>query len=57
MGKKEGHWVYWHWNGRKEMEGDYINGKKDGIWTIWDEFGEIIERARYKNGVPSRQKK
>lgn len=39
------------------MEGEFVNGKKEGVWTTWDEFGEIVERARYSNGRPARQKK
>lgn len=37
---REGHFVYYYENGKKQSEGDYINDKHSGPWTYWYENGQ-----------------
>ena len=50
-GKKEGKWISWYKNGKKESEGTFKDGKKDGKWTDWYENGQKKEEETYKDGV------
>ncbi len=48
-GKRIGHWVYWHHNGRKLGEGEFIDGKPSGQWVFWKEDGTVDENRTYDN--------
>ena len=50
-GKKEGKWISWYKNGKKESEGTFKNGKEDGLWTYWVIMGYKKEEITYKDGV------
>ena len=39
-GLETGHWVYYHKNGVKWMEGRFEKGQKVGIWTEWYNDGK-----------------
>lgn len=49
-GKRIGHWVFWHHNGRRLGEGAYIDGRPSGEWIFWKEDGTVSERSTYENG-------
>jgi uncharacterized protein len=49
---KQGHFVYYHENGQKLSEGNYLNDKSDGIWTTWYENGHKNTEGKYINEVP-----
>jgi antitoxin component YwqK of YwqJK toxin-antitoxin module len=49
---KQGHFIYYHENGQKLSEGNYLNDKSDGIWTTWYENGEKNTEGKYRNEVP-----
>ena len=49
-GKREGLWIFWHPNGRKESEGNYHNGKEGGLWIYWYQNGQKREEGNYRNG-------
>ena len=40
-GMEEGHWVFYHINGAKWTEGDYVDGRKVGVWRTWYEDGTL----------------
>lgn len=42
--------VKYYENGKKMMEGSYMNGKKHGLWRTWNEEGKLTAKARYKLG-------
>lgn len=42
----DGHFVFFHPNGKLESEGDYEEGRKDGVWTRNDKWGrELAEKV------------
>ena len=41
-----GHFVFYHPNGKAESEGEYVNGRKDGVWERRDQWGrELAEKV------------
>lgn len=34
-GDKEGHWIFYDADGRKDCEGNYVGGFEDGVWTFF----------------------
>lgn len=48
--EKDGHFIYYHENGQKESEGNYINDEKNGIWTYWYENGSLDSKGEFING-------
>ena len=49
-GKKHGKETWWHENGQKEIEQNYIDGKRDGKSTWWYENGQIKFEGIFKDG-------
>jgi len=49
-GERHGKWLFWHANGRKQLEGEYIKGKKNGTWTKWDDKGAKITEGAFLYG-------
>jgi hypothetical protein len=49
-GKKEGHWVEYHDNGRLLQKGTYKNGKPDGPWISYHDNGQLESKGTYKDG-------
>ena len=42
----DGHFVFFHPNGKVESEGEYVNGRKQGLWTRKDKWGtELAEKV------------
>ena len=37
-------------NGKKEAEGNYINGKEQGKWQYWHPNGQIKQESHYRAG-------
>ena len=50
-GRFHGRWVYWHDNGKKSAEGDFLHGTKHGRWISWDEYGNIVSETFYEQGI------
>jgi len=40
--------TYWHKNGEKESQANFINGKLNGKWTYWNENGHTVEEEKRK---------
>jgi antitoxin component YwqK of YwqJK toxin-antitoxin module len=40
--KPVGKWRYFHLDGTKAMDGEYVDGRKHGLWVSWDTRGNII---------------
>lgn len=49
----DGHFVFFHGNGKVESEGDYQQGWKDGVWTRKDQWGRELAEKVY-NAEPLR---
>jgi uncharacterized protein len=47
MKLKQGHYVYYHENGNKSSEGNYVNDKAQDLWTIWYDNGQIKSKGNY----------
>jgi antitoxin component YwqK of YwqJK toxin-antitoxin module len=50
-GKKEGKWIGWYPNGKKEYEGTFKDGEKDGLYNVWYENGQKEGELLYKDGI------
>ena len=37
-------------NGKKEAEGNYVNGKEQGKWTFWHPNGQLKQESTYRAG-------
>ena len=37
-------------NGKKKMEGNYLNGKRTGLWMAWYENGILWSQGNYREG-------
>jgi uncharacterized protein len=48
---RHGHFIYYHENGCKSSEGDYVNNKAEGLWNIWLDNGQIKSTGDYKDGL------
>jgi len=48
---KQGHFIYFYENGRKESEGDCVDNKDEGFWTNWYENGQKKSEGNYKNDL------
>lgn len=51
-GARHGRYRKWHDDGRKAVEGDYVDGAQDGVWTEWYPDGQRKSETPYKAGVP-----
>ena len=43
--------TYYHPNGTKRSEGEFLNGKKHGEWRDWDSTGQLISSISYADGL------
>jgi antitoxin component YwqK of YwqJK toxin-antitoxin module len=43
--------IRYYQSGKKEMEGEFLNGKKDGAWTSWFENGMKQSEGFFKNDM------
>jgi uncharacterized protein len=48
---KQGHFIYFYENGRKESEGEYVNNKNEGFWNYWHENGQKKSEGKFKNDL------
>lgn len=48
----EGLCIGYHLNGKKEKQGNYVNGYEEGTWQEWDTLGQKVDSTIYKNGLP-----
>jgi antitoxin component YwqK of YwqJK toxin-antitoxin module len=47
---KEGAFVYYHRNGIKESEGEFVNNLKEGEWKDWNQAGNLSGIHHFKKG-------
>ena len=43
--------VLYYESGKKQMEGEFLNGRKDGAWTSWFENGMKQSEGFFKNDM------
>lgn len=48
-----GIWTYWHSNGQKQSEGNYVNEKRMGYWIVWTNNGQRYSEGDYVDGKRS----
>lgn len=48
-GKEDGLWIYWHDNGKKAREGNFVQGKREGIHKYWFLNGRMRGEGSFKN--------
>lgn len=48
MQEKQGHFTYYHENGNKLSEGNYVNDDRDGSWTTWTDDGLKKSEGSFK---------
>ena len=41
-----GRWTWWHKNGLKSIEGEYVAGAPAGNWLTWDQQGKVSSRGK-----------
>jgi len=49
--EKNGHFIYYYENGKKKIEGDYLNDKQEGEWITWYENGQQESKGKFKHGM------
>ena len=49
--KENGFWEYWHSNGIKAREGEFIDGKPNSTHKYWYENGQLRGIGNWKNGI------
>lgn len=49
--KRDGHFVYFHENGFKSSEGNYVENRAEGIWTYWHANGEKKSEGLHRRGL------
>jgi len=47
--KYTGSWTFWHDNGLKFAEGNYVDGKQSGEWIEWNEIGRVYIKYYFKD--------
>jgi uncharacterized protein len=47
MTTRNGHFVYYHENGNKSSEGNYVDNKAEGLWSYWLENGQKKSAGEY----------
>ena len=47
-----GKWIEWWYNGKKAVEGEYLDGKEHGKWFRWDATGKCRDATLYEKGFP-----
>ncbi len=48
--ERNGEWISWFDDGKKNSQGTYVNGELDGKYTVWYPNGNIHYTGRYKKG-------
>lgn len=48
--ERDGIWISWFENGKKNSQGTYVNGKEEGKYTVWHLNGKIHYVGHYKSG-------
>jgi len=48
--KRNGKWVYWYKNGKKQLEGEFLRNKKTGLWIKWYENGMKATEGEFLYG-------
>ena len=48
---RQGHFIYFYENGRKEMEGEFVKNKNEGKWVFWYENGQKKSEGIFRNNV------
>lgn len=51
-GKRVGAWLWNDRDGKKEREGNYVNGKRDGEWSEWSD-DKLVFTGTYDAGKPN----
>jgi TonB family protein len=46
---KEGKWIFYHNNGKKRLEGNFVDGKDEGKFLKWYLDGNLRSETNYKN--------
>ncbi len=49
--ERNGKWMSWYENGKKNSQGTYKDGKLEGDYTVWHSNGEVFYTGEYKNGT------
>ena len=49
-GKRDGKWTYWYQDGKKWVDGQYLNGEWDKKYTNWHENGQKHYEGMYDKG-------
>lgn len=49
-GKRSGEFLSWHSNGKKHLQGTYLDGLMHGAWTSWDANGTKLWENHRQNG-------
>lgn len=52
MGRREGHWYFYHPNGNLQVESNFCMGKEEGVTTVYRENGIPYYRGTYEHGKP-----
>ena len=42
---RTGEWTFWHENGQRASEGQYVDHQKEGPWTYWWAHGGLDPRS------------
>lgn len=42
--------IEFHKNGRKQAEGQYVDGFRSGLWIFWDEAGVKVGETNFRKG-------
>ncbi|HEV3416454.1 MAG TPA: toxin-antitoxin system YwqK family antitoxin, partial [Pirellulales bacterium] len=46
----DGLYTEWYPNGKKSLEGEYVDGLKQGPWKVWYDNGKLCRTENYLNG-------
>ena len=49
---KDGPYEDYYPNGKIKSKGIILNGQKTGIWTYYNQYGDLLSRKEFNNGVP-----
>ena len=48
---KQGHFIFYYENGKKQSEGDFENNKNEGQWTYWFENGQKKSEGKFEKDL------
>lgn len=49
-GDKNGDWIFFYSDGKKESEGAFLNGLQTGLWKFYYPDGTIKQKGEFRNG-------